>query len=108
MGPGDSEGQILDMKRPWKFNGQDYSGYLHYEILEVSTVICNFSVCVSVSVCLSLFLPTFLPTSSPSLSPCLTLYMCTFPQRSYSCLFQKSMSLQMDKGLKQMCNLGKT
>ena len=51
MGSWESEGQKPRVKRTWKFHGQDYSGQLHHEVLEVSTVLCNFCVCLGVSVC---------------------------------------------------------
>lgn len=44
----EGEGQRSAVKGPWKFHGKAYSGCLHHEVLEVSSVIFNLCVCVCV------------------------------------------------------------
>lgn len=46
MGLGEGEGQRSYALGPWKFHGKDYRGRLHHEVLEVSTDIGNFHLCV--------------------------------------------------------------
>lgn len=80
MGPGEGEGQRSGVKGPWKIHGQDYSGRLHHEVLEVSTIKRSFL--------------------------CVWALAWAFSHQIYSCLSQESLSLKMDKGLMQTYNLG--